>query len=511
MYWFGRGDLAAAEAWWKRALVLDGSNVRAHECLRLIAHSVEQSPHEAMQSAQTRTAPSPLPADSPTRAALASAAGLGPPPTLEDRLFGDERITEPGVKAESPLSSAPPGPPSASYPLKASELGGHVLIEQPRERAPSAPLPPLGPLPRVPSLRPGEADLSAPKAPARSSTSESPRPSSHMEPQRARPPGSDPDVPIDVDVDVAAWALLQQQGGEDPDPFDFASAGARTPSHRLEHHDREKATPWDFGPSKTAAMTLEEDADEEDALPEPTPLPEVEAARFFGRHEPGPPPPPPDLHTDSFRRAQVFQKPSASITRVPYGSSHGREEPMMPPQSMSSWANPMLTPSFSITEAQQPYAAPGLEKNDIADIQIDDPVELSTPKSSRAIPETAREILQQAHDRFQLHDFAGVVDLLERIKPSDDHYADARSLLATSRNNLSKMYESKVGALDRVPRLLVSSEEIIWLNLNHRAGFILSQIDGSVSYDDLIALSGMSRLDTLKILAELIQERVIGT
>lgn len=51
---------------------------------------------------------------------------------------------------------------------------------------------------------------------------------------------------------------------------------------------------------------------------------------------------------------------------------------------------------------------------------------------------------------------------------------------------------------------------MIWLNLNHRAGFILSQIDGSVSYDDIIALSGMPRLDTLKILSDLISNKVIG-
>ena len=73
-----------------------------------------------------------------------------------------------------------------------------------------------------------------------------------------------------------------------------------------------------------------------------------------------------------------------------------------------------------------------------------------------------------------------------------------------------RMLESKLGDLDRVPRLLIASEELIWLNLNHRAGFVLSQIDGAVTFDDLIALSGMSRLDTLKIIVELIHNKVIG-
>jgi hypothetical protein len=49
----------------------------------------------------------------------------------------------------------------------------------------------------------------------------------------------------------------------------------------------------------------------------------------------------------------------------------------------------------------------------------------------------------------------------------------------------------------------------MWLNLDHRAGFLLAQIDGTVSYDDLFALSGLPHLDTARILAALLQEGVI--
>lgn len=40
MYWFGQGDLTAAEAWWERALYLEPSNMRAQECLRLLARTM---------------------------------------------------------------------------------------------------------------------------------------------------------------------------------------------------------------------------------------------------------------------------------------------------------------------------------------------------------------------------------------------------------------------------------------------------------------------------------------
>ena len=51
----------------------------------------------------------------------------------------------------------------------------------------------------------------------------------------------------------------------------------------------------------------------------------------------------------------------------------------------------------------------------------------------------------------------------------------------------------------------------MWLNLDHRAGFVLSQIDGTMTIDDIYALSGLSRLDTAKILAELVEQGVIST
>jgi hypothetical protein len=49
----------------------------------------------------------------------------------------------------------------------------------------------------------------------------------------------------------------------------------------------------------------------------------------------------------------------------------------------------------------------------------------------------------------------------------------------------------------------------VWLNLDHRAGFVLSQIDGEVNYEDLFSVSGMSRVDTARILSQLLRDGVI--
>jgi hypothetical protein len=72
------------------------------------------------------------------------------------------------------------------------------------------------------------------------------------------------------------------------------------------------------------------------------------------------------------------------------------------------------------------------------------------------------------------------------------------------------MYESKLGPLSAVPRVQVRPEEVLWLNLDHRAGFVLSQIDGQLAWEDVFALAGLPRLDTARILARLVDEGVIG-
>jgi tetratricopeptide (TPR) repeat protein len=117
--------------------------------------------------------------------------------------------------------------------------------------------------------------------------------------------------------------------------------------------------------------------------------------------------------------------------------------------------------------------------------------------------------LSAAKELFELGDFSGSLELIEKILQVDPEHGEARDYLRQNEATLISMYESKLGPLSAVPQLAVKPEEILWLNLDHRAGFLLAQIDGSVDYDSLFALSGLPRLDTARILANLIADGVI--
>ena len=119
--------------------------------------------------------------------------------------------------------------------------------------------------------------------------------------------------------------------------------------------------------------------------------------------------------------------------------------------------------------------------------------------------------LSAAKELFALGDFSGSLELIEKILQVDPDHGEAREYLRQNEATLVAMYESKLGPLSGVPRLAIKPEEVLWLNLDHRAGFLLAQIDGTVDYDSLFALSGLPRLDTARILANLIADGVIAS
>ncbi len=117
--------------------------------------------------------------------------------------------------------------------------------------------------------------------------------------------------------------------------------------------------------------------------------------------------------------------------------------------------------------------------------------------------------MQAAKELFALGDFTGSLELIEKILQVDPDHGSARDYLRQNEATLIAMYESKLGPLAGVPRLAIKPEEVMWLNLDHRAGFLLAQIDGMVDYEALFALSGLPRLDTARILANLIADGVV--
>jgi tetratricopeptide (TPR) repeat protein len=148
------------------------------------------------------------------------------------------------------------------------------------------------------------------------------------------------------------------------------------------------------------------------------------------------------------------------------------------------------------------------EKSDLKPLVPDQGQPAPTPLPAKPVSDVDVWV-QGAKELHALGDFSGSLEMIEKILKVNPSHAEARAYLRQNEATLIAMYESKLGSMSRIPRLAIKPEEVLWLNLDHRAGFLLAQIDGSVNYEDLFALSGLPRLDTARILATLLAEGVI--
>jgi len=183
-----------------------------------------------------------------------------------------------------------------------------------------------------------------------------------------------------------------------------------------------------------------------------------------------------------------------------------------PPKPGADAAVRQMTPA---TNAWESGGASAIVMDDV--VSAGGPLEPAhppTPRPGLVAPDKRNEVeqlMRGARELYALNDFSGALELLEKVLLASPGRADAEQMRDDCSETLIQMFESQLGSLHGVPETIVQHDEVIWLNLDHRAGFVLAQIDGTVSYDDLYAICGMSRLDTARILAQLLQEKVVRT
>lgn len=115
----------------------------------------------------------------------------------------------------------------------------------------------------------------------------------------------------------------------------------------------------------------------------------------------------------------------------------------------------------------------------------------------------------EMEDQFAIGDFAGAIAIAEALLARDPEHVDALECLERSRGALRASLATKLGPLDRVPVVAVARDQLRWLAIDHKAGFILSHVDGVSSVEEIVDISGMKELEALGILAELLEQRII--
>jgi hypothetical protein len=112
-------------------------------------------------------------------------------------------------------------------------------------------------------------------------------------------------------------------------------------------------------------------------------------------------------------------------------------------------------------------------------------------------------------ERFALGDFSGCLRVSELLLGQESEHLLAAHYARESRDKLETLLTSRLTARGSTPLLVVAESEIRWLGLDSRVGLLVSHIDGEASVDEVVAASGMPRLEGLRCLLELVEAKVV--
>jgi hypothetical protein len=192
-------------------------------------------------------------------------------------------------------------------------------------------------------------------------------------------------------------------------------------------------------------------------------------------------------------RAQSAAKPARAIT-----------------SSVLSMANARASSSFHVLAAQaveEDPLPPGAPAESIEAAVL---VAIGEPIPPEITERTIEDPVAEMRERFSLGDYTGALEMSELILAGEPDHSAAVECGENCRTVLENMYAARLGALDRVPVVVVPRAQMRWLSMDHRAGFVLSLIDGSSSVEMILDVSGMPKLDALRILHELVQQKIVS-
>lgn len=204
-------------------------------------------------------------------------------------------------------------------------------------------------------------------------------------------------------------------------------------------------------------------------------------------------------------------------TTPPHPPSSRGEPPLasLPPLLGAPWpSSPHARPTLDYDELGEPPATqrglaappvpPRAQPGTARFGSIGDASVLPTPPSTRRAPnlgsQPPADPFNDVRELYDAGDFRSALVMTEALLEADPDHVDAKACAASCREMLSKKYLSRLGGLAKIPRVAMLPEEIRWLSLDHKAGFLLACIDGTSSIEEVLDVACMQEFEAIRIL-----------
>jgi hypothetical protein len=196
----------------------------------------------------------------------------------------------------------------------------------------------------------------------------------------------------------------------------------------------------------------------------------------------------------------------------PLPPTRPQPESTAPPESLDAVASlsSPLPPRPPIESLPSDLLADDDSTDDLAALTeasgaLDVPLVARTSEEDLVADAGADEAMAELRDRFAANDYLGALHLAETLTNDPLHAQEAEQIAEECRVTLQARYVESIGSLARVPVIAVPLSVIRELPIDNRAGFVLSRIDGISSLEMILDMCGMSQLDALRIVYELVQ------
>ncbi len=180
--------------------------------------------------------------------------------------------------------------------------------------------------------------------------------------------------------------------------------------------------------------------------------------------------------------------------------------------------DPAISPTMPAPPLSEPAISPAVISPSLAGSPISEPA-ISPPFGSLDPLELAEELaelrappaetMSAIEARLVAGDYGRALMLAESALAAHPGDPTLTRHAEGCREMMYRRYLERLGAGDHIPRLAMQRSALTGLQLDHRAGFLLSCVDGVSTVEEIIDVSAMPRLDAVRTLHELMQEGVI--
>ncbi len=239
----------------------------------------------------------------------------------------------------------------------------------------------------------------------------------------------------------------------------------------------------------------------------PTLQPSFDLEAFARASAKSAPPPRAGAPPEGPREAQITMTNETELEKARARSAARSEPPRAPTPSVLSIVDARAKSSANI-----PQVRPEAPKRSLSPASIEAAVlgALSDQPAPEISERTIEDPVAEMNERVSLGDYSGALEMAELILTDQPGHPEAAACAERCRSVLESMYSARLGALGRVPIVVVPRTQMQWLSIDHRAGFVLSLVDGASTLEMILDVCGMPRLDALRILSELVERKILA-